>query len=379
MEQSLTGVNQRHQIEKNQDGFQKITSVLLHVNGHQEWCDQYNRCAKRAKQGFRAQIDDQTDQPCRDRRRQDQKQVESQPYPVHLFQTTAATYRNRFTKRGHVPRGGEKHYNALPMESRQKKNPPFPALFVSHNAPTLALDQAKGADFRRMAEQMPRPRAILAISAHWESHDEILIGCEERCELIYDFYGFPQALYELDYAAPTAPELVDQVQALLEPHIRIRREPGRGWDHGVWVPLRLMYPQAEFPLLQISLPRGPSGSQLLQLGAALAPLRRQGVLILASGAATHNLASLDLTDRAAPHDWALDFDHWLATTLEHHDHAQLGQYQASAPHFDLAHPTDEHFTPLLLAAGAGGFREPVSFPIKGFEFGNLSRRCVRFG
>jgi len=254
----------------------------------------------------------------------------------------------------------------------------MPVGFVAHGAPFLALDPVKGGDLRRWALQLQRPSAILIISAHWEQAP-LAIGATATMPLIYDFYGFPAALYELKYPAPGTPEIAQRVKGLLMRHGPPAHFPERGLDHGAWVPLVCMYPQADIPVLQISLP-AQEPKKLFQLGQDLAPLRNEGVLILGSGNLTHNLAAIDWNPEPSIPDWAAEFDAWVEDTLQRNDVDALLNYQELAPGVKIALPTHEHFVPLILATGAAQQSRPVSvkFPVTGFEFGSISRRCVEF-
>lgn len=256
----------------------------------------------------------------------------------------------------------------------------IPVLFVAHGAPTLATDRAKGAQLSRWAESLPGPKAILAVSAHWERTPPAT-GTEHTRDLVYDFSGFPRALYELEYAAPGAPELAAEVRDALEGQgIGTGRDPERGWDHGVWVPLLHLYPAADIPLLQLALPSGFTPRQIYALGQALAEFRHRGVLIMTSGVLVHNLRTIDYREREPTPEWARAFDAWCARCLEAGDHDALMDFEHAAPDFKRAHPTPEHFIPVLVAAGAASVdKAAVSFPVEGFEFGSLSRRCVQFG
>ncbi len=255
----------------------------------------------------------------------------------------------------------------------------MPVIFVAHGAPTLATDPVKGADLAAWAKSLPKPNAIVAVSAHWEQAPPCT-GAEDSRALIYDFSGFPEALYTLEYPAPGAPDLAAEVRALLQSRGSAGRDPQRGWDHGVWVPLLHLYPEADIPLLQLSLPSAFSPQQIYTVGEALAPLRQRGVLIMASGVLVHNLRTIDYHEREATPKWALDFDQWCARCLENDEHESLMDYEHASPGFRQSHPTPEHFTPILVAAGAAGVdRSPATFPVTGFEYGTLSRRCVQFG
>ncbi len=254
----------------------------------------------------------------------------------------------------------------------------MPVVFVAHGAPTLATDPVKGAELARWGASLPTPDAILVVSAHWEQTPPHT-GAEDTRELIYDFYGFPKALYALKYTAPGAPELAAEVRELLDGS-GAGRAADRGWDHGVWVPLLHLFPAAKTPVLQLSLPSGFAPQEIYALGHALAALRHRGVLIMASGVLVHNLRTIDYHEREPVPEWARNFDTWCARCLEEEDHQALMNFHRASPGFDQAHPTPEHFTPILVAAGAAGVdHAPATFPVTGFEYGSLSRRCVQFG
>lgn len=260
----------------------------------------------------------------------------------------------------------------------------MPVGYVGHGAPTLVFDQKKGADLRQWADDMPRPRAMLVISAHWQD-TPVSIGTTERRELMYDFYGFPKELYEVEYDAPAAPELADRVADLLGGDQAmgeqgpVQRE-SRSMDHGVWVPMVHMAPKADVPILQISLPSKAGPEALFALGRTLAPLRDEGIFLLGSGSLVHNLRRVDFSEQSPPQGWAVEFDQWAAETLAQRNFDELIDYRNHAPGLRIAHPTVEHFEPILVAAGAASVDEAsTSFPVEGFEFGNLSRRCVQFG
>lgn len=253
----------------------------------------------------------------------------------------------------------------------------FPALFVSHGAPTAALgDDAYTRALRAWARKRPRPRAVVVLSAHAEAHGPVRVNAAPKPGLIYDFFGFPPTLYQLDYPAPGAPDLAHEVASLfanagLEPVLDARR----GWDHGVWVPMRLLYPAADVPTVELSLPVPRTPDLLLRMGAALAPLRERGVLLFGSGGIVHNLHRLraDGGDDA-PEPWAAAFGTWVDERLATLDLAALADYAARAPHADLAVPTSEHFDPLFFALGARSGRDRVESVYSGFLYGTLSLR-----
>ncbi len=229
----------------------------------------------------------------------------------------------------------------------------LPALFVSHGSPTFALEPGHiGRRLGRVAAELPRPRAILAISPHWLTPWlEATTG--ERLATIHDFGGFPSELYEIEYPSPGAPAIAERVLACLAAAgFPARGNPGRGLDHGAWVPLLHLYPDAEVPVIQLSLPMTRSLDVLIGLGAALAPLRQEGVLIVASGGITHNLYDLRLDGREA--GYVREFADWVGDAVASGDLEALKDYRRQAPHAQRAHPTDEHFLPLFVAIGAAG-------------------------
>lgn len=252
----------------------------------------------------------------------------------------------------------------------------FPTGFVGHGAPTNAVNDQRGATWRAWAEALPIPTAILSISAHYEQAPPAL-GATTTAPLIYDFWGFPDPLYEIEYAAPGAPEVADRVERLLSPDAEVVRDEGRGLDHGTWVPLLHMYPGADIPVLQLSLPWTNEPDRMFELGTRLAPLRDEGVFILGSGNLVHNLRAADWSSGPTP-GWAAEFDHWISEVLAEDRDRDLQDYRRN-PLSGICHPTQEHFVPLLVAAGAASEHDEVSFPVEDFEYGSLSMRSVQFG
>jgi 4,5-DOPA dioxygenase extradiol len=254
---------------------------------------------------------------------------------------------------------------------------PLPAIFLAHGSPFLLDDAEWVAQLKAWADAVPRPDAILMLSAHWERRP-VTLGATRPVPLVYDFYGFPGRYYRIRYPAPGAPALAARVEALLgagQPVVA----SDRGLDHGAYVPLVAMYPDADVPVLQVSLP-SLEPQELFELGRSLAPLRREGVLIVGSGFLTHNLMAMDMSPGATTPAWAAEFDAWAADVLARRDMDALLEYRARAPGVRLALPTHEHFVPVVAAAGsaadAGG---PVAFPITGYNFGSLTKRSVQFG
>jgi len=251
----------------------------------------------------------------------------------------------------------------------------MPTIFVSHGAPTLILDDVPARAFlASLGRQLPRPKAIIAVSAHWDT-DVPAVSLARKPETIHDFYGFPEALYRLHYNAPGAPELAERVAKLTG----AAHDPHRGLDHGAWVPAMLGWPEADVPIFQLSVQPEESPAHHIALGRKLECLREEGVLVMGSGSATHNLRALVRGGgELEPEPWAKAFDDWLAETLEKGDEAALADYRAQAPYAREAHPTDEHFLPLHVAYGAAGEGARGRALHRSFTLGNLSMASYAF-
>jgi 4,5-DOPA dioxygenase extradiol len=254
----------------------------------------------------------------------------------------------------------------------------FPSVFVSHGAPTLAIEKNDTVEFlRRLGAGLGRPRAILCVSAHWATRVPTL-SAAERPETIYDFGGFPEELYRVRYDAPGAPTLAARAAELLSASgIDSEISNDRGLDHGAWVPLSLMYPERDVPVTQLSVQPGAGAAEHFRIGKALAPLRREGVLVLSTGGATHNLRQLGRGVQAP--DWAARFDEWLDEKIRGGSYEDLLDYSRLAPHASVAHPTDEHILPLFVAAGAGDSDAPGLSLHRGWTHGSLSMAAYAFG
>jgi 4,5-DOPA dioxygenase extradiol len=256
-----------------------------------------------------------------------------------------------------------------------------PVLFVSHGAPSVALDHgAYARTLGAFGARYPNPRAIVVMSAHWEWPGPARVNGMAQPPPIHDFSGFSPEMHALKYPAPGSPEVADEaLDVLASAGIHAVRETSRGWDHGLWVPMRLLYPEASRPVVQISLPIPRSPDRLFRMGRALSALRDQGVLLLGSGGIVHNLRRLDWKDRQAPAvAWAAEFDAWVADRILAGAYDELRAYAARAPHADLAVPTSEHFDPLFFALGALGPDDEPVWIHEGFEYASLSMRCVAF-
>jgi 4,5-DOPA dioxygenase extradiol len=253
-----------------------------------------------------------------------------------------------------------------------------PVLYLSHGAPTLLDDERWKAELSALAGRLPRPRAILVVSAHWETPVATL-SATRPVPLVYDFFGFEQRFYQLTYKAPPAPGLVGRVRALLTAAgIAVAGDEERGLDHGAWVPLMVMYPEADIPVVQLSMPT-LEPSTLLVLGEALAPLASEGVLVMGSGFFTHNLREMRWSEGfdATPPAWSVEFDHWGAERLAAGDVDALLDFARKAPAASVAHPRTEHFAPLFVSLGAGGTR--VRTEIEGFWYGLAKRSFSAIG
>ena len=253
----------------------------------------------------------------------------------------------------------------------------MPVIFAAHGAPVLLDDATWRAELRAWAVALPRPEAILMVSAHWEERP-LTLGATRTVPLVHDFHGFPERYYRTTYTAPGAPALAERVGDLLRArNTPFRDEPERGLDHGAYVPLVAMYPEADVPVLQISMP-GLDPHGLFDLGGTLAPLRDEGVLVFGSGFLTHNMA---YAFRPGTPAWAREFDAWAAEALAGLDVEALLDFQTRAPAAGTALPTWEHYAPVLVAAGAvAGERPTATFPITGFWMdGAFTKRSVQFG
>ena len=256
------------------------------------------------------------------------------------------------------------------------KTDPLPTRFLGHGAPPLLDDEGWMTELRSWAAQLPRPERILIISAHWQSAP-VAISATRRVPLVYDFYGFPEHYYRMTYEAPGAPELAVDIRKLLPRDEPVQQLEDRGLDHGAWVPLKAMFPAADIPVLQMSMP-DLDPTHLLALGRRLAPLRDEGTLIIGSGFMTHGLPFIHEymghTD-AAP-AWSVEFDRWAAEALARGDLDTLFAFRDKAPGMPFAHPTVEHFAPLFVTLGLATSPDAgTKKVIDGYWMG-LSKRSV---
>jgi 4,5-DOPA dioxygenase extradiol len=254
----------------------------------------------------------------------------------------------------------------------------MPVLYLSHGAPPLADDAVWTDQLSQWGRDLPKPSSILVVSAHWEAAP-VTIGATEQVPLTYDFWGFPERYYQVQYRAPGAPDLAARVAALVaKPGQPIHQDPNRGLDHGAYVPLVEMYPDADVPVLQVSMPT-LDPRKLFELGRELAPLRDEGVLIIGSGFTTHNLREARFGDTSgSAAGWSREFDDWARQTVESGDIDAVLDFENSAPAAHVAHPRTEHFAPLFVSLGAtadAGVK--ADSVVDGFWYG-LAKRSFQF-
>ena len=254
-------------------------------------------------------------------------------------------------------------------------NDRMPALYIGHGAPPQLDHPEWSSQLAGLAADLPRPTAILIVSAHWESAPVMLSA--DGAPLVYDFGGFAERYYRMTYRTPAATALAQRVAAMMPAGEPVHQLASRGLDHGAWVPLKIMYPDGDIPVLQLSLPTSDP-TRLPALGERLRPLRDEGVLIIGSGFLTHGLPFLTefRIDAAAP-GWSTDFDAWAGEALARGDVDALASYQSQAPGMPYAHPTVEHYTPLFVTLGAATDPEtPGEQLFEGFWMG-LSKRSLQ--
>lgn len=284
------------------------------------------------------------------------------------------------------------------MESHMEHSKsPAPALFIGHGSPMLAVDAERAAALIAPGKHLPKPRAAIVVSAHWEQ-SPLTLGALDHQQVIYDFGGFPKQLYQIHYNPPGAAWLVREIQELVDKSVSSPVMVGegthpplhhstRGIDHGVWTPLMHLWPDADVPVLQLSMPKDWTDAQLFQLGRTLAPLRDRNIMLIGSGNLTHDLGSVDwrapLTDAPTGTLGQIEavaaFEQWALAAIESRDWESLTNAKISAPDYRGVHPTDEHWRPLLFAAGASRETDSTTYPVTGWEHGILSRRAVLWG
>ena len=252
----------------------------------------------------------------------------------------------------------------------------MPVLFVGHGSPMNAIEHnAFTETLSGLSARLPRPKAVCVVSAHWVSPGAQVMASAHP-KTIHDFYGFPRELYEVEYPAPGAPSEAERLASNPE----IARDETWGLDHGAWSVLRHLYPKADVPAFQLSLDERRSFKEHLELGREIETLRERGVLILGSGNIVHNLGRIDWNHPSGAYDWAVEFDAKVKDAVEAHDAARwLEPQKWGEALLETAHPTVEHYLPLLYCMGSTDERDAVSYPYEGFDFGSISMRMILFG
>jgi 4,5-DOPA dioxygenase extradiol len=254
----------------------------------------------------------------------------------------------------------------------------LPTLFISHGSPETAIANTPAHNFlQSLGTPYKSARAILIISAHWETACPV-VNAGVHPEMIYDFYGFPDALYQIQYSAKGEPKLAAKIASLLESAgLQCQIDSRRGLDHGAWVPLSLMFPEADIPVLQLSIQKGFDPAAHLAVGDALIELRKDGVLVIGSGGAVHPLGYVTFPS-LTPFDWAVAFDDWITDAVLRGDRQALVEYQTRAPFPERAHPRPDHYMPLLVALGAAGSGAKGKVLHQSWEYGFLSMGMYAF-
>jgi 4,5-DOPA dioxygenase extradiol len=254
----------------------------------------------------------------------------------------------------------------------------LPALYLGHGAPMLLDDQTWTSELAQWSADLPTPTAILIVSAHWESAPLTLSASGAGTPLVYDFSGFAPKYYEMTYATPDASALAQRVASLMPDTESVFEHPSRGLDHGAWVPLKVMYPDANIPVLQMSMPT-LDPMRLFDLGKRLRPLREEGVLVIGSGFMTHGLPFLrDWSVGATPPTWSVEFDAWASEALSRGDIDELANFTHRAPGMPYAHPTVEHFSPLFVTLGAASSPDDAPENVIDGYFMGLAKRSLQF-
>ena len=252
----------------------------------------------------------------------------------------------------------------------------MPAVFIGHGSPMNALeDNIYTQAWQELGKKLPKPKAILCISAHWYT-DKTTVSNIEKPKQIYDFYGFPNALYEINYPVKGAPELAKTIKDLLSPIIEIDYDNSWGIDHGTWVPIMQMFPDANIPVVQLSIDYNKPAEFHYLLGQTLKPLREQGILIIGSGNIVHNLGLINFEDENNPYPWAAKFDQLIWQAIKEHDYTSLIDFKKLGKESDLAIPTPDHYLPLLYILGLHEDNEKITSFIDGLVYKSISMRSL---
>jgi len=268
------------------------------------------------------------------------------------------------------------------MITKQTQPPYYPALFISHGSPMMAIEQSDTAVFLKgLSTSLAAPKAIVIFSAHFDLPGEVVITSAAAPRTVHDFYGFPETLYQVEYPAPGAPALASQIAHLLADNgLSSRLDEQQGWDHGVWIPMKLIYPEANIPIVEVSINSRLSANTHFQLGRALQSLREQGILILGSGGISHNLNEVfTVTPDNQRVQKVEEFTAWVKEKLHNNGINALLNYQNEAPYARFNHPTQEHFLPLICVLGAHIKEQPINCIHQDSEYEILALDAYRFG
>ncbi len=254
----------------------------------------------------------------------------------------------------------------------------MPVLFVGHGNPMNAISEnvyTRG--WETMVRGLPRPEAVLCLSAHWDTGG-LRVNTSPRPETIHDFWGFPRQLYDVNYACPGSPKWARETASLVT-MTNIMADGRRGLDHGTWAVIKWMYPDADIPVFQVSLDTSMPATFHYELGRQLVPLRNMGVLLVGSGNMVHNLSMMDMTEGAAPFDWALEFDNLLKEAIDSREHQRLIDYDTLGRSSRLSIPTPEHYLPLIAILGASDPTEPVGYFNEYIDLRSVSMTSLKIG
>lgn len=251
------------------------------------------------------------------------------------------------------------------------------SLFLCHGGPTLVIENNEYTRFLKELGKNIKPKAVVVFTAHWESEITMISSTDNTYEMIYDFYGFSKELNSIKYGAKGSTEIAEKLQAMLKANdIESKLDSKRGLDHGVWDILYIMYPEANIPVIQVSVnPQMPMDKQY-KLGEAIKGLGQEDILVIGSGSTVHNLATIDWKAKEAA-KWAVEFDTWLIDKIENKDKEALFSYQKLAPYAKMAIPTEEHIVPLFIAMGSGQKNTPALLH-RSYDYGTLSYICLQF-
>jgi 4,5-DOPA dioxygenase extradiol len=252
------------------------------------------------------------------------------------------------------------------------------SLFVCHGGPTLAIEENEYTNFLKDLAKDIKPKAIVIFTAHFESEITTISSIENTYDMIYDFYGFPEELYSIKYNAKGSPEIADKIKNLLEENgIRSKFDRTRGLDHGSWDILKIMYPEANIPVVQVSInPFLPMEKQY-EIGKALRELEKEDILVIGSGSTVHNLKTVDWYAKETK-SWAIEFDNWLVENVEQNNLINLFNYQKLAPNAKMAIPREEHIAPMFIAMGSGKEGRLPKLLHRSYAYGTLSYICFEF-